>query len=134
MTSGWSEAGDTPYRLYKTLMGSEEVRPIGTSYYTNWHRYGSPAMDALLRQFEQTTDRATQQVIAEQMQQRFATEAPAIPLFPGPVWGEYNSERFVGWPNAENPFATLSPNPPFTPLLVLTKVRPRSLRTAQVGP
>ena len=54
-----------------------------------------------------------------------AEAAPAIPLFANPLWGEFSTERFVGFPDAANPFARLSPNAEPDALLVLTSVEPR---------
>ncbi len=31
-----------------------------------------------------------------------------MPLFPGPQWGEFNTQRFEGFPSEENPYALLS--------------------------
>ena len=60
------------------------------------------------------------------LQQVFVDELPAIPLFPAPAWGQYNDTRFVGFPNAADPYAPLTPNAAPDPLLVLTRLRPRS--------
>ena len=130
LTTAWSMGGPDPYLFYAGLMGTSQVRPVGTAHFTNWHRYGSPRMDALLTAFEQTTDREAQREIAVEMQHAFVAEAPAIPLYAGPVWGQFNRTRFENWPSAENPYAPLSPNPPYTPLFVMTQVRPRDRRSA----
>ena len=126
MTLGWSNGGPSPYLFYQGLMATEMVKPVGTAHFTNWHRYSSPDLDALLEAFEATTDPAAQHALGVEMQRRFVEEAPAIPLFAGPVWGEFNTTRFVGWPTPQDPYAPPSPNPPHTPLLVLSRVRPRS--------
>jgi peptide/nickel transport system substrate-binding protein len=51
-------------------------------------------------------------------------QAPAIPLFPGPQWGEYNSSRFTGFPDQDDPYALLPPWATPDRLLVLTSIRP----------
>jgi len=38
----------------------------------------------------------------------YADNAPALPLFPGPQWGEFNTTRFTGFPSEEDPYAILS--------------------------
>lgn len=124
LSIGWSPEGPTPHSLYEGLMAERSVKPVGTLAPTNWHRRGDPRMDALLDRFEQTPDRQGQQQLVAQMQQLFAEDAPAIPLFPSPSWGEYNSTRFTGFPDADNPYARLSPNHHPDPLLVMTRVRP----------
>ena len=125
LSLGWSASGPTPYPLYQGLASANAVMPIGEPAQRNWHRYGSVEMDALLDRFEGTTERAEQQVIANEMQALFVRDAPAIPLFPSPSWGEYRTERFVGFPSEADPYARLSPNHYPDQLLVMTKLRPR---------
>ncbi len=108
MSIGWSSGGVTPFNFYRGMMSSQTKNPIGTSSPENWHRFASPEADALLDQFAATNDPAEQLTIASQLQALYADVAPALPLFPGPQWYEYNSTRFDGWPTAENPYAVPS--------------------------
>ncbi|MFO0746588.1 MAG: ABC transporter substrate-binding protein [Myxococcota bacterium] len=131
---GWSSEGATPYSFYRWLMSSATVKPVGEEAASNWHRFASPAADALLEAFERTTDEREQHRLGALLQQEFARAAPAIPLFLNPSWGVYNSTRFVGFPSAADPYAQLSPNPLPECLLVLTTVRPRApALAAQAG-
>jgi len=125
LTLGWADEGPAPYDVYKALMSPARVKPIGESSPNNWHRFGAPKMTALEAQFEQTTDFETQRKIGFEMQQMFLDEAPAIPLFAAPAWGESNSSQFTGFPSEENPYARLSPNHPPETLLVLTQLEAR---------
>jgi len=59
------------------------------------------------------------------LQTLFAEHAPALPLFPGPAWGEFNTTRFTGFPSAERPYARLAPAQDPERLLVLLELRPR---------
>ena len=111
--------------FYRSLLGSDTVKPVGTAAATNWHRHGSPAADALLAAFEATVDPVEQRRLSDALQAAFVEEAPAIPLFPTPAWGEFSTQRFEGFPDAETPYATLSPNAVPDVLLVLTQIRPR---------
>lgn len=122
---GWSVSGPTPYAFYRSLMGTTTAKPVGTSSATNWHRYGSPTADALLAAFEATVDPAEERRLSDALQATFVAEAPAVPLFPTPAWGEANTRRFEGFPTAEDPYAALSPNAVPDILLVLTRLRPR---------
>lgn len=126
LSLGWSVSGPTPYPFYRALLGSGTVKPVGEPAPSNWHRYGSAAADALLAEFEATDDEAEQHRLSAALQTVFADEAPAIPLFPTPAWGEYNDARITGFPSAADPYATLSPNTVPDALLVLTRVHPRS--------
>lgn len=123
LSIGWAVAGPTPYRMYKGLMASEGVEPIGTAAVTNWHRFGSRRADSLLQSFEQTTHPAAQRVIARQLQLVFLEELPALPLFPSAAWGESNSRWVSGFPSESDPYARLSPNSAPEPLLVMSRLR-----------
>ncbi len=128
---GWSVSGPTPYAFYRSLLGTATAKPVGTPAATNWHRFADPESDALLAAFEATVDPTEQRRVSDALQQRFVTSAPAIPLFPTPGWGEYNSARFDGFPNAAHPYAPLSPNATPEVLLVLTHLRPHDSATAR---
>jgi peptide/nickel transport system substrate-binding protein len=130
LSIAWSEEGPTPYGLYKGLLSAKAVQPIGEPAIRNWHRYADPQADGLLAAFEDATNPALQRQAITALQMRFVTEAPALPLFPNPSWGEYSTARFVGWPSAENPYARLSPNLAPDPLLVMTQIMPRQTRVA----
>lgn len=122
---GWSVSGPTPYAFYRSLMGTTTAKPVGTSSATNWHRYGSPGADTYLAAFEATVDPTEQRRLSDALQATFVAEAPAVPLFPTPAWGEASTRRFEGFPSAEDPYAALSPNAFPDILLVLTRLRPR---------
>jgi peptide/nickel transport system substrate-binding protein len=125
LSVGYSLDGPTPYRFYRWTMASETVQPIGELAPGNWHRFGDRQADALLARFELAATDAEQHAIAIELQRRFAETAPAIPLFANPLWGEFSTRRFVGFPDAADPFARLSPHVEPDALLVLTAVEPR---------
>ncbi|KFE60860.1 ABC transporter substrate-binding protein [Hyalangium minutum] len=122
---GWTSDEPTPYHVYRDLMGTETLRPIGVVSARNWNRFGSKEADGLLHAFEATNDPAEQKKIAGQLQMFFVQNAPAIPLFPGPSWGEYSTRRFTNFPNKDNPYAKLTPNSPPENLFVLVEVKPK---------
>lgn len=125
LSMGWSRTTPTPHAFYEGLMGSSQLRPVGVTAGINWHRASVLEADLLLDAFAGTTDPAEQRALAVDLQRVFAAEAPAIPLFTGPSWGEYNDARFTGFPSAEDPYARLSPNHEPEALLVLARLRPR---------
>lgn len=122
----WSVEGQTPYDFYRWLMSSKTVKPVGETSGGNWHRFAEPRADDLFATFEITSERKRQQALASQLQALFAEQAPAIPLFPNPAWGAYNSARFEGFPTASDPYAQLSPNKLPESILVLTRLQPRT--------
>jgi peptide/nickel transport system substrate-binding protein len=125
LTIGWSAQGPTPYPFYKELMGTASLHPLGEPAGNNWHRYASPAADALLSAIEATPDPEAQAPLYDALEACFAEEAPAIPLFPSPAWGVADTTRFVGFPDASDPWVALSPNRSPESLLLLTTLRPR---------
>jgi peptide/nickel transport system substrate-binding protein len=125
LSLGWSVDGPTPYTFYRWLMSSSTVKPVGVPSMGNWHRYGSEKADELIAAFEREPDPAKQRRLSDELQRTFVAEAPAIPLYPQPSWGEFNTRRFVGFASAEDPYGALSPNKFPECLLVLTSVRPR---------
>ncbi|MBZ0231775.1 MAG: ABC transporter substrate-binding protein, partial [Deltaproteobacteria bacterium] len=122
---GWAEPYPTPYGYYRAMMSSATVKPVGVSAPENWHRFAAPEADALLGALEATADPGEEHRLTAELQRLFVERAPAIPLFPGPLWGAYNSTRFTGFPDAHDPYAPLSPNLSPQALLVLTRLAPR---------
>ena len=120
----WSVEGQTPYDFYRWLMSSKTVKPVGENAPGNWHRFADPESDKLLATFEVTSARQAQEALAQKLQSRFENKAPAIPLFPNPSWGVFNTTRFEGFPTKDNPYAQLSPNKQPESLLVLLSLRP----------
>ncbi|MBK9034466.1 MAG: ABC transporter substrate-binding protein [Myxococcales bacterium] len=129
LTLGWSFEGPTPYTFYRWLMASATIKPEGTVSMSNWHRYGSARADELLAAFEVEADPAGQRRLSAELQRTFAAEAPAIPLYPNPSWGEFNTRRFTGFPSAADPYADPSPNKTdrAETLLLLTTIEPRPI-------
>lgn len=125
LSLGWAEPYPTRYGFFRAMMSSETVRPIGEPAAENWQRFALPAADAPLRALESTDDPAEVARLDAELQADFDASAPAIPLFPGPLWGEYDSTRFTGFPDADDPYAPLSPNLSPQSLLVLTRLVPR---------
>ena len=125
LSMSWSDIGPTPYGFFRGMMSSKTLKPLGETAGENWHRFALPQADKLLEELATNTDSDKEREVFNKLQALFVEHAPAIPLFPGPSWGEQSEERFTGFPSAENPYAPLSPNIAPASLLVLTQVRPR---------
>lgn len=123
MAIGWSASGATPFNYYRGVMSSQRLKPVGEAADENWHRFADPRADELLNRFSATVDPAEQRRLSDELQTLFVENAPAIPLFPGPEWGQYSSRRFTGFPNEENPYAILSCFRPER-LIVMTTIKP----------
>jgi peptide/nickel transport system substrate-binding protein len=119
----WSNAAPTPYQFYRGVMSTETVTPVGEQSFQNYHRFGLPEADSLLAEFAAASDPTAQATVMDQLQELFAENAPVVPLFPGPKWGAYNTTRFTGFPDEDNPYAPLSTRSATT-VLVLTTIEP----------
>ena len=124
----WAEKGNTPYNMYRGLMASEYVKPVGESSDLNWHRYGNESIDSLCKKFIKTSNKEEIKDIILDMQKIFIKNIPAIPLFAEPNWGQFNSTRFTNFPNKNNPYAALSPNNMPEALLVLVELEPVQIK------
>ena len=125
LSLGWSPDGANTIAFYESMLSQEKVLPVGQAASVNWHRYGHPEAAQLVSAFESTAELEEQIIVAQRLQQIFVEQAPALPLFLNPSWGECNTQRFTGFPSAEDPYARLSPNHPPESLLVLTKLESR---------
>ena len=120
---GWAEKGTTPYALYRGMMSSEYLQPIGEIADANWHRFGLAPADSLFREYEKTSNQNEIKEIISELQHLFIEYAPSLPLFAEASWAECNTKYFANFPSKENPYATLSPNYPPENLLVLVNLK-----------
>jgi peptide/nickel transport system substrate-binding protein len=120
---GAGTGGATPYNFYRSQMATALVKPAGVASRENWHRYGNRDADAALARFEAALDDEERRALASKLQEIYVENAPALPLFTGPAWGEYTETRFTGFPNKENPYARLAPYT-VERLLVMLELRP----------
>lgn len=110
MTIGWGFQGPTQLNHFRALMSERSYYPLEDNRAgENWIRSKDAEVDELINEAMAVSDTDEQNAIFAKMQQRFADLAPCAPLFPGPMWGEYNTRRFEGFPNEGDPYAELSP-------------------------
>jgi peptide/nickel transport system substrate-binding protein len=99
---GWSAAGITPYDFYRAVLDSTLITEEGVANGSLWSRWTSEEADNLLNEFTATADPDEQHDIMNQMQLLYVENIPAVPLFPGPTWYEWNDTRFTGFPTQED--------------------------------
>jgi peptide/nickel transport system substrate-binding protein len=97
--------GPAPFYEMRQWLFSKNSAPIGTAASSNWERFSSPAVDALLNQYTATTSAATQQSIVNQLQTVMTTQVPVIPVLEEVDWFQYNSKQYTGFPSPANPYA-----------------------------
>lgn len=75
---------------------------FGKSRFTAPHWENAEVM-TLLEQYTQSKDPAEQKSLMDQLQLIVAEAMPIIPVYNSPSFYEYNTNRFTGWADAENP-------------------------------
>jgi peptide/nickel transport system substrate-binding protein len=125
LSLSWSNGTATPWSFYHYQMSQDTLHPLGTASETNWQRFRSERADALLDAFAAASSHTERLRLASDLEREFVKNAPAIPLFPGPIWGEANTTRVVGFPEGKKPYAPLAPYKAPGLLLVLTELHPR---------
>ena len=100
----WTNPGPTPYYLYDGLLGSVNTAPIGQAASSNYERWIDPKTDALLNQYAESTDPTVQKQAIMGIEKIMVEELPAIPLTNEPYWYQYRTNKFVGWPDEQNPY------------------------------
>jgi peptide/nickel transport system substrate-binding protein len=93
--------GETPHRSFDSGFHS---RFAGKTRWAST-RFVDPEVDAALDAFVATIDPTEQRRAMDKVQMILAAKLPYVPLFSNPVWYEYNTRRFTGWFNADNPVA-----------------------------
>lgn len=122
----WADDRGSLYEYYRWLMSDETVKPVGEGTAGNFHRFGDKQADQLLTMLKKGVSENEKLEISKALQRRYAELTPVIPLFPNPQWGAASTERIVGFPSAEDPYAPLSPNREPECLLVFDRLTPRS--------
>jgi len=112
----WTNSGPDPYRQYQDMLNSHGS--------WNLEKWNDAKTDEALKKFQSTTDEATQKEAINYLQNVMVNNLPTIPLVNGPVWYEYRTENFVGWPSEDNPYANPAPFNWPAPAIVLSKLKP----------
>ena len=119
-----STRGPTPYQFYRGQMDPELVRPIGEEATENFHRFAGAEASPVLRRFEGASDPSELLALSAELQAVYVESAPSLPLFASPLWGVFDTSRFVGFPGRARAYAGASPGQTDT-LPALVEIAPR---------
>jgi peptide/nickel transport system substrate-binding protein len=119
-----STRGPTPYQFYRSQMDAAQVRPFGEEATENFQRFASAEASPILRQFEASSDPVELLALSGDLQKIYVENAPSLPLFASPLWGVFNTSRFVGFPGRARAYAGASPGQTDT-LPALVEIAPR---------
>lgn len=106
MAINFITTGTTPYYQFNRWLNSSNWAPLGTkaNVFSNM-RYKNDDIDKNLAAYRQEPDTAKQRGYIAAVVTQFMKDTPSVPLFFNPTWFEYSTKNFVGWPDAENPYA-----------------------------
>ena len=116
----FSETGPGPFYMFNAWLNSaltaEEGKPAGGNY----ERFRDAKADQLLAGFESSPSLAGQKEAMAGLEGILIDQLPVIPIMYQTDWGEYNTDKFTGWPSASNPYAIASTyDRPMNELVVL---------------
>ncbi|WP_420004933.1 ABC transporter substrate-binding protein [Arenibacterium sp. LLYu02] len=93
--------GPTPFNQY--LDSLHENNQTKSRFAAS--RYYNAELSGLLDAFTQTSDAEKQMAIMGDVQEIVGAEMPLVTVFNNPNWYQYNTKRFTGFFNADNPVA-----------------------------
>ena len=91
--------GTTPYNHFERGL---HARHQGVTRFAAG-RWTNTEVSAALDAFTQTNDADAQQAIIAKVQMIAGAEMPFVPVFNNPLWYQFNTKRFTGFFDAENP-------------------------------
>ncbi|WP_186576379.1 ABC transporter substrate-binding protein [Aquibacillus kalidii] len=112
----WTNAGPDPYRQYQDMLNSNGS--------WNLQQWNDPKTDEALQTYQGTTDKEKQMEAVHYLQNVMVDHLPTIPLVNGPVWYEYRTANFVGWPTEEDPYVNPAPFNWPAPAITISKLEP----------
>lgn len=99
MTLNALASAANPYFPYIRSFNPDD---FGKSRFTAPHWENAEVMD-LLGQYTQVKDPAEQKALMDKLQLIVAEAMPVIPVYNSPSFYEYNTSRFTGWADADDP-------------------------------
>jgi peptide/nickel transport system substrate-binding protein len=94
--------------------------PTKTEILPNVERFSDPATDATVKELSATVDEAKQKELVGKLVETMMTQYPVIPLIYAPARILYRTDKAVGWPTEQDPYA----HPSDDRLLILTHLKP----------
>ncbi len=99
----WNQVYTTPWQTYLDILSPGRMVKNGISGQA-LHQMRLPKALEYLDTFSQVTDINKQKELMGMVEEEFAKNIPTIGLFASAAFYEYNTERFEGWANEDNPF------------------------------
>ncbi len=112
----WTNTGPSPYFLFQNMLWSKG------NY--NVEQLSNKTVDNALVSFSQTTNPGQQKQDLYKVENYMLNQVPSIPLFYGPVWYEYRTMNYTGFPTAANPWINPSPYTNYANAIVVMHLHP----------
>ncbi|WP_433190415.1 ABC transporter substrate-binding protein [Actinoallomurus sp. CA-150999] len=109
MTIRGGEAGPTPYTLLRLNLASQVTKPVGQMAASNYERWKDATTDRLLAEYAATDGRTAQQKAIQGLGRIMVEKQPFLPLFYSAAWAQYRTNKYVGWPTEQDPYAVPAP-------------------------
>jgi len=93
------------YQSYFGPFHSKQTAPIGKPAPTNVIRWQDEETDRLLDELIKAQDEEQQKELVYGLERMMMEKVPVVPLWYGAKWFEYRTEKAVGWPSEDNPYA-----------------------------
>lgn len=106
----WLESTGNAYGLYTSAMDTRWIVDGRAAF--NFGRYDNPEVTAALNKYASAASDAERTDALKVIQTAFVKDIPVIPLGAHPLLGHYNTRNYVGWPNADDPYAPADPTQP----------------------
>ncbi len=106
MAVSFITTGTTPYYQFNRWLYSANYAALGqkATIFSNM-RYKHPDIDKNLEAYRSEPNPDKQKAYMSAIVSQFMQDTPCVPLFFNPTWFEYTTKNFVGWPNADDPYA-----------------------------
>ncbi|MFI0900280.1 ABC transporter substrate-binding protein [Streptomyces sp. NPDC020983] len=119
----WGQ-GNTPYQRLQYVLDPRMGAETGKVAAGDFSKYDPKKSTDAVKAFETAADPAAEQAALNTLQKIMSEDVPAVPLFYGAAWYEYNDTHFAGWPTEADPYINPAPNSQAYEYIIL-KLSPR---------
>ncbi|MFC4006314.1 ABC transporter substrate-binding protein [Nonomuraea purpurea] len=102
-------SGPTPYFQLRSMLHGSLAKPVGEAATGNYERWKDAETDKLIDAYAATEDEAEQQKLTQGLGKIMVDKLPTLPLFYSPAWSQFRTDKYVGWPSEQDPYAMPSP-------------------------
>ncbi|MGV9536741.1 ABC transporter substrate-binding protein [Streptosporangium sandarakinum] len=117
-------SGPTPYFQMRSMLFGGLAKPVGEAATGNYERWKDTETDRLIDAYAATEDETEQQKATQGLSRIMMEKAPTLPLFYSPSWAQYRTDKYVGWPSEQDPYAMPSPYTSPDAAVVLLHLKP----------